>query len=209
MGPAYEVDLDKGFCAAATADGYYRFTLTAVTQQPTDWDGLELDGIVEWSRGKDLLAGPAYIFLSIPRLDAISEKPPYDKRVPIDPIAGCKMPACAKTNFSGKGTLVTGDPLICNDLLTQHTDPVSLFFDEHDRMSFSAATPETMRRWSVHGIDSCTADAWTGARPYPFARYHIAPDAGTVTLEETQLHQANNLSDVCTIRWTSNIQGCQ
>ena len=206
-GTSDHLDLADGTCVATTADGYYRFTLNKVSPMPVDIVGVEVDGTVEWSRDQDLLVGPAFIFLSVP-MTPITMHPDYDMRVPADPIAGCKMPACSRVALAGSGTLLSGDPTTCADLLTGHAQPLELDFDDLDRMSFSAATPEAMRRLGVHGLDACTLDTWTGARPYPYARYHLDLAAGTVTLDEVELHQSGAITDVCATHWHGTLAGC-
>lgn len=113
-----------------------------------------------------------------------------------------------KAAFAGHGTITEGDATTCGGLLSGHAAAETLFFDDKGRMSPAADTPEAMRSGAVHELDTCTLDTWTGDRPYPFARYHMDVDAGTIELDETALHPNGQITDVCTVHWTAPITGC-
>lgn len=208
VGNTVRADLQGG-CVTPTDAGYYRLALTQPTQYLVTAENTSLEFDLSWQevRGKDLIVGTGRIFLSVPQTP-IKLQAEYDPRIPTDPVSGCHMPTCSTVAFAGHGTLVTGNPLVCNELLASYATPFSVFFDAQDRMSFAADTPEAMRFLPVFGKTTCTVDTWSGSRPSPYRRFHFDPGQKVMSFDETQLHQTNNLSDVCTLHWETSITGC-
>jgi hypothetical protein len=208
-GNPVRLDLGDGGCVTPTATGYLRLGLRSPAQVvvASDIHSIQIETTWQEVRGDDLIVGTGRIFMSVPP-GAASPNRSYDPRTPIDPIAGCHMPACSKAAFAGHGTRLVGNPAVCDELLAGYATPLEVGFDAQDRMSLAADTPEAKRLRPVYGETACTVDTWDGARPYPYRRFHFDPATGVMTIDETQLHQANNLADVCTIHWETTVGPC-
>jgi hypothetical protein len=183
-----------GACVFPSEMGHYRLRMTTPAAfallEPNQ---LSIEGTYEEERGDDLIAGTGRIFLSRP-MTPLPMDHAYDARIPTDPNASCQLPACSTVALAGKGTLVSGDPQVCDELLASHADPFPLMLD--------GTTPIVLDE------TTCGATTWTGEPPYPYQRYHLDAATGTLTLDEVVLYQADALSDVCTLHWETTVTGC-
>lgn len=207
-GNELRLDLKSGGCVSPSATGYYRWALRGTSELMinTDITSVQLDLAWQETRGEDLIVGTGRVFLSVPQTP-ITDRKPYDARLPLDPVSACTMPTCSTANFARHGTLVKGGMGVCGELLAGYTTPLTVRFDTQGLMSIDGDASATDRP-PVFGKTSCSVDTWTGSRPYPYRRVHFDRGTGALSLEETQLHQANGLADVCTVRWETTVTGC-
>jgi hypothetical protein len=209
------VHMTSGGCITSTPTGHIRLALAEPADLPiinvvTSTASLQSVTVMvdyQEARGQDLIAGTGRIFLSVP-MGNITPTHEYDTRIPVDPNASCAMPACSNANFAGKGTLLSGNPTVCSELLSSYGSPFGVYFDEANRMSFDAAASAEMRLPSVLDKAACGATSWGGQKPYPFRKYHLDPATGLMTIDEIVMHQANMLADVCTLHWQTTVTGC-
>lgn len=209
------VTFTSGSCVLPSETGHYRLTLNEPFEMRLP-EYSELTMLFDYQevRGDDLVVGKGRIFFGLgPGGLGVEPDHVYAKQGPpvgnvvTDPNASCRMPACSTANLAGKGTLVSGNTTICNDLLASYATPFNVYFNDKNQMAFAADAPEAERFPVVLDKATCGVRTWGGEEPHPVRLWHLDAN-GVFTLDETVLHTSGQLSDVCTLHWETTVTGC-